>query len=117
MTVHRTLLLGLALHAAAGCSSAGHAGEVASVTADATTLTLNEQVVEAGCAMCMFGWSSLRDCQTAIRVGDKVWLARGACVPDSEDHGTGLCHAILKARVTGYVQQEVFHASSFTVLP
>ena len=116
MTFRALLVLGVLL-LAAGCSAPVAAGEAASVGLDVSSLTLNDQVVEAGCAMCMFGESSLHDCQTAIRVGDKVYLARGACVPDCEDHSTGLCSSILKARVTGRLQGEVFQASSFTVLP
>ena len=115
MTLRRIVVLALLLLAATGCASSS--GEVASVGLDASALVLDEQVVEAGCAMCMFGWSSLRDCQTAIRMGENVYLARGACVPDAEDHGTGLCHAVLKARVSGRLQGEVFQASRFVVLP
>jgi hypothetical protein len=112
----RLLLLPLLLVALAACSSTP-AGEVASLGGDQAVVTLHDEVVEASCAMCEFGWSSLRDCRTAIRVGGQVYLAHGACVPDSEDHGTGLCHAILKARVSGRIEGGDFYADSFTLLP
>src|SRR5215475_7273191 len=111
-------VLTLALLVAAGCAASPPRDEPSGAGMDATTgVTLTDQVVDAGCAMCMFGMESLGDCQTAIKVDGKVYLARGACVPDAEDHGTGLCHAILKARVSGRLVGDKFLASSFTVLP
>jgi hypothetical protein len=108
----------LAAIADAGCSSPPPRVETAGAGMDASAgVALTDQVVEAGCAMCMFGMESLGDCQTAIRVDGKVYLARGSCVPDAEDHGTGLCHAILKARVTGRLVGDTFMASSFSILP
>src|SRR5262252_5423751 len=111
----RTLAaLALAALVVAGCSSAPRttATSGAGMDAAAVGVELTDQVVDAGCAMCMFGMESLGDCQTAIRVDGKVYLARGTCVPDAEDHGTGLCHAILKARVTGRLVGDKFLASS-----
>ena len=114
-----TILAGLCLGSmlAAGCASHEAAPPAAPAMAAAgETVTLTDQVVDAGCAKCMFG-AKLDDCETAIRVNGKVYLALGTCVPDAEEHGKGLCSNILKARVTGKIVGDKFMATSFTVLP
>jgi hypothetical protein len=113
------ILAALLLAAMVGaCSSAPPRAETAGAGMDASVgVELTDQVVETGCAMCMFGMNGLADCQTAIRVDGKVYLVRGSGVPDAEDHSTGLCHAIQKARVTGRLVGDKFVASSFSLLP
>jgi hypothetical protein len=111
-------VLALAGLLVAGCSSPPPRAETAGAGMDASAgVELADQVVETGCAMCMFGMNGLADCQTAIRVDGKVYLVRGTCVPDAEDHSTGLCHAIQKARVTGRLVGDTFMCSSFSILP
>lgn len=108
----------IALALVTGCASehAAPATESAAKAGPAETVSLTDQVVEAGCAQCMFGLK-IDDCETAIRVDGKVYLALGTCVPDAEEHGSGLCHAILKARVSGKLVGDKFMATSFTLLP
>jgi len=118
MRTHFLTALLLAAIVGAGCSSPPPRAETAGAGMDASVgVELADQVVEAGCAMCVFGMEALGDCQTAIRVDGKVYLARGVCVPDAEDHATGLCHAMHKARVTGRLVGDTFQASSFSILP
>jgi len=38
-------------------------------------------------------------------------------VPDAEDHRTRVCHAIVKARVSGKTEGDTFVATSFVMLP
>jgi hypothetical protein len=92
-----------------------HESSVAA-TASTPSITLTDQVVEAGCAQCMFGLDR-PGCETAIRVNGVVYLAKGTGIPDAEDHATGMCQEIQQARVSGRSDGPQFVATSFVLLP
>ena len=101
-----------------GCAShSGHHESGTFATAQTPSMTLKDQVVDAGCGACIFGMDNLPDCETAIRVNGVVFLATGAGVPDAEDHATGMCQALHKARVSGKTVGDKFVATSFVLLP
>jgi hypothetical protein len=115
--VHSLFVIGLAALSGVGCAE--HAprpeGGVAA-TASTPSLTLTDQVVEAGCAQCMFGLDR-PGCETAIEVNGVVFLATGNGIPDAEDHATGMCEKVQQARVSGKTVGPQFIATSFALLP
>jgi len=91
-----------------------HADGIAA-TASTPSITLTDKVVDVGCAQCMFGLD-LPDCETAIRVDGVIFMATGQDVPDAEDHETGVCRTIKRARVSGQTVGPRFVATSFVLL-
>jgi hypothetical protein len=115
--VHSLLFVGLVVLSGFGCAEDAprHEGSVAA-TASTPSITLTDQVVEAGCAQCMFGLDR-PGCETAIQVNGVVFLATGEGIPDAEDHATGMCEKIQQARVSGRTAGPQFIATRFVLLP
>ena len=103
-----------------GCQDqqAGSKAPVTSATKDSSDSVLDGVVVEASCAQCQFGIKEPAGCDLAIRVDGEVFFVEGTGIDDHGDaHGAeGLCNSILKARVTGRVENGRFKASAFEVV-
>jgi hypothetical protein len=111
------LVVGLLVLSTLGCAEhAPRAEGGVAATASTPSLTLTDQVVEAGCAQCMFGLDR-PGCETAIQVNGLVFLATGNGIPDAEDHATGMCDKVQQARVSGRTEGPQFIATSFALLP
>jgi hypothetical protein len=103
--------------AGAGCAEQAPRNESSiAATASTPSITLTDQVVETGCAQCMFGLDR-PGCETSIRVNGVVFLATGHGIPDAEDHASGMCDKIQQARVSGQTVGPQFVATSFVLLP
>jgi Family of unknown function (DUF6370) len=101
-----------------GCAQEelSHAPNIAAGAAT-PSMTVKNQVVDVGCAACVFEVAGASGCQTAIRLNGLVFLASGTGVPDAEDHSTGVCAGLQKARVSGTTVGNKFVATSFVLLP
>jgi len=108
----------LAALLAGACSDGGAPADAAAPAATvAEGGVVTDQIVEASCAMCQFDVEGESDCRTAVRINGAVYLATGSGVPDAEDHATGLCDGVRKARVSGKIAGKEFVATSFVLLP
>jgi hypothetical protein len=112
------LAAGLIVLSCLGCAqhSQHHADSLAA-TARTPSLALTDQVVEVGCASCMFGLDDRPGCETAIRVNGVVFIATGSAIPDAEDHESGMCESIRMAKVSGQTVGPNFIATRFALLP
>jgi len=67
-------------------------------------------VLEAGCAGCIFNMEGAEGCELAVKIDDKPYLVSGIEV---DTHGSGMCDSALKATVSGKVQGDKFVATEF----
>ena len=78
---------------------------------------MEDQIVEAGCAQCQFGFPG-NDCDLAVRFDGKVYFVRGTGI---DDHGVahaddGFCNTIRRARVSGHLESGIFMVSKLALL-
>jgi Family of unknown function (DUF6370) len=79
----------------------------------------NLMIVAAACGQCQFGMKEIRDCDLAVKIGDKSYFVDGTKIDDHGDaHAQdGFCTKVRKAAVIGEIVNNRFVASSFKVLP
>ncbi len=110
------LTLGVALVTGlGGCASArrGECGKTVGGTAEDEA-----RIVEAGCSTCIFEMEA-PGCTLAVRIDGRPYLVRGSHLDDHGDaHAPdGLCLTMRRARVVGCVEDDVFVAERFELLP
>jgi hypothetical protein len=98
-----------------GCASArrGECGKAAGGEAE------NEAcIVEAGCSTCIFKMEG-PSCTLAVRIDGRPYLVRGSRLDDHGDAPApdGLCLTVRRARVVGRIEDDVFVAERFELLP
>lgn len=76
---------------------------------------ITNQVVEAGCGMCMFKQKNDKGCAMAVKIDKKVYYVEGI---DKKKFGDahaddGFCNVMKKAEVSGEIKKGKFYASSF----
>ncbi len=91
--------LALGLIACAGASS-NHASD----------LHASAMTVEVGCASCIYEMEGVMWCEPAARIDGKTYLVD---FEDFDAHGAGLCDGTKTATVTGAIEGDHFHATSF----
>ncbi len=81
--------------------------------------TLTSQMVEAGCASCIFYMPGVKGCELAVKIDGKPYLVTGSEIDDHGDaHGSsGLCVSARQALVTGQIEDDKFAAKSFELQP
>ena len=104
------MLCGAVAAALAGCgrsaeSTTSGGGLVASAAA--------EEIVEVGCAGCMYHMEGIEGCVTAAKIGDTPYLVTGEKL---DAHGSGLCTGVKQAKVVGQVQDGKFFATQIELL-
>ena len=80
---------------------------------------LEERLVTASCATCIFDMKNVTGCKLAVEIDGRHHLVKGS---DIDDHGDahaddGLCNAARQAIVSGKIKEGVFVPSAFKVLP
>lgn len=95
------------------CNSARHSAN--KVTSDTPT----SQVVEAGCATCIFDMKDVTGCKLAVEIDGKAYLVTGSGI---DDHGNahaadGLCNTRRIAEVKGKIDGDRFDVREMTLLP
>ena len=78
-----------------------------------------EQIVEAGCATCIFNMPGVTGCKLAVKLDGTPYLVTGS---DMDDHGdahgpSGLCLTARQALVTGEIVGDKFAAKGFELQP
>jgi len=105
--------LALAVLSLAACSGEeapkSPASEVRAAGAVATT-----QLLEAGCAGCVFGMEGAKGCELAVKLDGKPYRVSGIEMPG---HESGLCEHAVPADIAGKLEGDVFVATSFTLKP
>ncbi len=78
-----------------------------------------KEIVEAGCATCIFYMPGVKGCKLAVKIGGKPYLVTGSDIDDHGDaHGrSGLCVTARRALVTGKIEGDKFAAKSFELQP
>ena len=81
--------------------------------------TLEERLVTAGCATCIFEMKNVTGCKLAVEIGGKHLLVKGTGIDDHGDAhaGDGLCNAARRSIVSGTVKEGVFVSSALKLLP
>lgn len=81
--------------------------------------TLEERLVTAGCATCIFEMKNVTGCKLAVEIEGKHLLVKGTSIDDHGDAhaGDGLCNAARRSIVSGRVKEGVFVSSSLKLLP
>ncbi|AYO58430.1 hypothetical protein CO230_10060 [Chryseobacterium sp. 6424] len=89
------------------------------ITLSAQQVTFVKKVVEASCGQCQFKMKDKKGCDLAIRTGGKSYFVDGTKIDDHGDaHAThGFCNTVRQAEVSGTVQNGVFVATYFRLLP
>ncbi len=77
------------------------------------------QLVEAGCATCIFDMEGVVGCKLAVKIDGKPYLVTGS---DIDDHGDahasdGLCLTARKAVVEGKIDGDQFVATKIELQP
>lgn len=82
------------------------------------TKNLKPQMLEISCGQCQFGLKQ-PGCTLAVKIGKKAFFVKGKFIDDFGDaHATqGLCNAVLKAEVTGVLNNDIFEAAEINILP
>lgn len=85
----------------------------------ANPATLQNRLVTAGCATCIFDMPDVTGCKLAVEIDGKHFLVKGTGIDDHGDaHAkAGLCNASRKAVVSGTVKEGVFVSTAFKLLP
>ena len=76
---------------------------------------IQNQTVEAACAMCQFKVKTEKGCAMAVKIDSKVYLVEGV---DKKEFGemhsdNGYCKVMKKALVSGQIKKGKFVATSF----
>ena len=76
---------------------------------------IQNQTVDAACAMCQFKMKTDKGCAMAIKIDSKVYLVEGI---DKKEFGEmhsadGYCKIMKKALVSGEIKKGKFYATSF----
>lgn len=79
----------------------------------------SSQIVDVGCATCIFHMKGVAGCKLAVEIKGKAYLVTGS---DIDDHGDahakdGLCNARRKAVVTGKIDDGRFVATKMELQP
>jgi len=79
----------------------------------------SSQIVEAGCASCIFHMEGVVGCKLAVRIDGKSYLVKGSNIDDHGDaHASdGLCNAARKAEVEGAIHDDRFVATKIELQP
>jgi hypothetical protein len=80
---------------------------------------LQDRLLTAGCATCIFEMKDVTGCKLAVEIDGKHYLVKGS---DIDDHGDahaddGLCNSSMKAVVSGEIKDVAVVSTSFRVLP
>ncbi len=79
-------------------------------TDEASDLHASAMTVEVGCASCIYEMEGVMWCEPAARIDGKTYLVD---FEDFDAHGAGLCDGTKTAAVTGAIEGDHFHATSF----
>ena len=81
--------------------------------------TLQDRLVTAGCATCIFEMTDVTGCKLAVELDGEHFLVKGTGIDDHGDaHAEeGLCNASRRAVVSGKVKEGVFVSTAFKLLP
>ena len=76
---------------------------------------IQNQTVEAACAMCQFKMKTDKGCAMAVKIDNKVYIIEGI---DKKEFGEmhsadGYCKIMKKALVSGEIKKGKFYATSF----
>ncbi len=83
-----------------------------------TATQLTDQVVTAGCGMCLYGQPLGTGCYWAVEYEGKVYPVSGALPKDHENHApTGMCNMKRQVRVDGTLRSTGLAATKFELLP
>lgn len=76
---------------------------------------LENQVVEAGCGMCIYNMKSDKGCAIAVKIDGKPYYVEGVSKKSLGDaHADdGYCNVTKKALVSGELKNNKFYAKSF----
>ena len=102
----------------AACFTAGCKPTQHSTVAEEPRASLS-QIVEAGCATCIFHMDGVVGCKLAVKIDGKPYLVTGS---DIDDHGDahasdGLCNVARKAVVEGAIDGDRFVAAKIKLQP
>ena len=81
--------------------------------------TLQDRLVTASCATCIFEMKDVTGCKLAVEIDGRHVLVEGTGIDDHGDAhaGDGLCNASRKAVVSGKIKEGVFVSTAFKLLP
>jgi|GEM_PF-2421729 len=84
----------------------------------ANPIILQDRLVTAGCATCVFEMKNVTGCKLAVEIDGKHYLVQRAGIDDFGDaHAEdGLCNASRKAIVSGEIKDGVFVSTDFKLL-
>lgn len=104
----------LTLFVLAACT---YEASVTAAPAGASPSAVSAREVEAACGTCQFGLPG-SDCALAVRIDGHAYYVDGTSLDDHGDaHAAdGFCNAVRKARVSGALVGERFHADSFELV-
>lgn len=76
---------------------------------------IQNQTVDAACAMCQFKMKTDKGCAMAVKIDNKVYLVEGI---DKKEFGEmhsadGYCKIMKKALVSGEIKKGKFYATTF----
>ncbi len=77
-----------------------------------------KQSVEIACGQCLFGLSTQKGCDLAIKVKDEAYFVDGANIDDfgdAHDKNTGFCEVIRRAEVSGFLFENRFQIQSINL--
>ena len=81
--------------------------------------TLEERLVTAACATCIFDMQDVTGCKLAVEIDGKHFLVKGTGIDDHGDaHAAdGMCNASRRSVVSGKVKDRVFVSTALKLLP
>ena len=87
----------------------------AAVVPETPATPFAEGTYEIGCIGCIFEDPDATSCQTAVKVGDALYVLEGEGVPNA--HSTGLCEHSKRAVIAGERKDGVVHVTKFEIVP
>ena len=79
---------------------------------------VDEQLVDVGCAMCIYQQEGAVGCYWAAEIDGEPWVVVGDTPEDHMDHGPeGICNVERVAKVSGELRDERFYVQSFELQP
>jgi len=79
---------------------------------------VEEQIVDVGCAMCVYQMEDAAGCYWAAELEGEPWVVVGHTPEDHQNHAPdGMCNVERRARVVGELRDARFYVSDFELLP
>ena len=102
------------LYLAVGEAAPEQAPENGATAPASPAVPFAEGTYEIGCIGCIFEDPDATSCQTAVKVGESVYVLEGEGVPIA--HSTGLCDHSKQAVIAGELKDGVVHVTKFEIV-